>query len=304
MNDKIYLDFQGGAHGNFLQFVCNRFLAKIPTENALPFNKLGASHSWGFTQPLVFEPHHYTAFNIEIPNNSQVLSIYIGVDDLLAAQCISLLRAGDYNIDPTDLSVDTWNKFNKVGYTSLSDNIFNSFFRDQIRESYRQIMDPSWPMVETIEDFQQLPDWIKQECEEVHNLKLLTFGPDHPDCPDSVLYEFFKIGFLHPEQHGLTAPMNYDGSCDVHRFPFSCFYNWDSFAHEVKKISAWCGMPVDITDPAIFNLHQEFLSRQPYKDIKSKCDQLVKQKLADKTFVLPELNVIERAYIDAQIERQ
>jgi hypothetical protein len=304
VSDKIYIDFIGGSHGNFLQFFCNRFLAGIPTVDPLPFNDLGASHSHEFTQPQKFIQDHYTTYNIKIPEHSQVISIHIGIDDLLAVQCISLLRAGDYNINPTDLSHDTWNKLNNPSYKSVLDNIFNSFFRNQIRESYLQIMDPSWPMIETIEDFQQLPEWIKTECEEVHDLKLLAFGPDHPNCPESVLYEFFKIGFLNPEQHGFIVPMKYDESCDVYRFPFSCFYNWDLFSAEIKKLSAWCGMAVDIVDPEVYNLHKEFVNRQPYKDTKSKCDLLVNQKLQDKNVILPELNVIERAYIDAQLEKQ
>jgi len=39
----IYIDFQGGAHGNFLEYVCNKFLANVPTDGN-PFNSLGASH--------------------------------------------------------------------------------------------------------------------------------------------------------------------------------------------------------------------------------------------------------------------
>ena len=45
MNEKIYIDFIGGSHGNFLEFVCNVFIAKIKTANFLPFNSAGASHN-------------------------------------------------------------------------------------------------------------------------------------------------------------------------------------------------------------------------------------------------------------------
>lgn len=43
----IYIDFQGGAHGNYLEFVCNKFLANVSC-NESPFNTLGASHSKGY----------------------------------------------------------------------------------------------------------------------------------------------------------------------------------------------------------------------------------------------------------------
>jgi hypothetical protein len=304
MNNIIHIDFVGGSHGNFLQFFCNRFLANIQPIDPLPFNNLGAAHAYKFTQPRAFRQNHYTTDNIKIPHGSQVISIQIDIDDLLAVQCISLLRAADRNIDPTDLSIDTWNKLNNSTYKPMLENLFNSFFKNQIQESYLQVMDTSWPMIETVEDFQLLPDHIKKECEEVHNLKLLSFGPDQPDCPESVLHEFFKIGFLNPSQHRFLIPMNYDDSCDVYRFPFRCFYDWNLFSIEIKKLSAWCNIPVNIDNPEVYNLHHEFLNRQPYKDIKSKCDLLVQQRLINNSFIFPELNIIERAYIDAQLEKQ
>ena len=302
MSDQIYIDFIGGCHGNFLQFFCNRFLAKIPSLDPLPFDSSGASHAYKFTQPQKFISDHYTTYNTKLPTSAQVISIQIAPDDLLAVQCISLLRAGGLNIDPADLGVNTWHKLNSRYYRLVLDNLFNSFFKNQIRESYLQIMDPSWPMIETIKDFQNLPGWIKTECEEVHNLKLLAFGPDQPDCPESVLYEFFKIGFLNPDQHGFITPLGYNKPYDVYCFPFGCFYDWNLFSTEIKQISEWCKMPVDVNNPELYNLHQEFVNRQPYKDTKSKCDQLVQQVLKDKNFIFPKLNIIERAYVDAQLE--
>jgi hypothetical protein len=43
----IYIDFVGGAHGNYLEFICNKFLAGVDC-NELPFNALGASHDKGY----------------------------------------------------------------------------------------------------------------------------------------------------------------------------------------------------------------------------------------------------------------
>lgn len=303
MSDEIYIDFYPGTHGNFLHFFCNRFLAKLPSVSPLPFNQAGASHAYKFTQPEKFIHDHYNFERFDFPESSQIISIQVNEEDLLPLQCIVLLRVGDNNIDPEHLSHNTWHKLKNAGYYDLLDNLFDNFFKNQIKTSYARVMDPSWPIVDTVNDFNNLPEHIKKECKEVHNLKLLSLGPDYPDCPESVLHEFFKHFFLSSEQHTYLIPIHYKKSCNVYRFPFNCFYNWELFSAEIKKLSKWCKMPVDINDPEVYKLHQEFISRQPYKDIKSKCDLLVQEILNNKNYILPKLNVIERGYIDSQIEK-
>ena len=58
----IYIDFQGGAHGNYLEYVCNRFLANIET-NASPFDSLGASHIKKYATPKQFSAWHYFEYD-------------------------------------------------------------------------------------------------------------------------------------------------------------------------------------------------------------------------------------------------
>ena len=96
----IYIDFQGGAHGNYLEFVCNKILAKIKTNGPTPFNTLGSSHSKKYLEPQVFQMGHYSFESTPIPNNSKVIAVTVTIDDLLLLQSISLLRAGDRIIDP------------------------------------------------------------------------------------------------------------------------------------------------------------------------------------------------------------
>ena len=88
----IHIDFQGGAHGNYLEFVCNK-IAGVTVNT--PFNSLGASHSKQYTGIKIFHADHYSFLHKPFVFN-KIISIQIDTDDLLLLQQISLLREGDY----------------------------------------------------------------------------------------------------------------------------------------------------------------------------------------------------------------
>ena len=305
----IYVDFQGGAHGNYLQFVCNKFLAKIKTEG-LPFNSLGASHSKKYLELGVFEMGHYSfeppgnSYKTPITNNSNVISIQLTYDDLLPLQSISLLRAADFNINPDQLEINTHGKWNNIHYQWVLDNLIDGFFKDQLTNSYNAVKDESWPDISTIAEFKKLPDCIQEECVNIHNLTLYELNSNNPDCPRNVLREFFKIGFICPEKAGFITQqkkMIYDPSNDVSIFPYSCFYNTDQFITELKKLAFWLGYNFEPT--VEFNdLHNEFLSRQPYKHSKIDCDAILERIKNKEQFNFPKLNLLQESYLTAHLE--
>ena len=302
----IYIDFQGGAHGNYLEFVCNKFLAKIKTEG-LPFNTLGASHSKKYLEPLVFFKGHYSfeypgnSYKTPITNNSKVISIQLNNDDLLPLQSISLLRGGDRNINPDQLEINTYSKLNICG---VLDNLIDGFFKDQLTNSYNAVKDGSWPDISTVAEFKKLPDWIQEECINIHNLNLYELDVDSPDCPRNVLREFFKIGFMYPEGAGFITQqkkMIYDPSNDVSIFPYSCFYNTDQFITELKKLASWSGYNFEPT-VELNDLHNEFLSQQPYKHSKIYCDAILERIKNKEQFNFPKLNLLQESYLTAHLE--
>lgn len=297
----IHIDFQAGAHGQYLEFVCNKILGLTV---GLPFNSLGSSHNKIYLGKKIFYADHYS-FDPQPIRFNKIVSIQIAIDDLLPLQQISLLRAGDLNHDVEYLEIDTYNKFNTWQYRWVLDKILHSFFANQIQDSYNAVKDPSWPTVTTLNEFENLPEWIKKECREQHKLTLLELSTKHPDCPKYILREFFKIGFLHPEQNGFIVRQQkvaYDSAKQVHEFPFACFYDMNNFLIEIKKVAEWVGISYTCQD-AIEELHHEFLKRQPYKNSKFKCDKIVEQIQNNKVLNLDKLNVIEEAYINAKLGR-
>jgi hypothetical protein len=295
----ICIDFQGGAHGNYLEFVCNK-IAGCTTGS--PFNAYGASHNKKYIKPKLFFSNHYSF----LPSpflSKKVISIQLDSDDLLALQQISLLRAGDYGYDNDELEINTYNKLNNTNYRWVLDQLINSFFKNQIKESYDAVKDPGWPPVTTLTDYVQLPQWIQDECRNIHDLSLLELNENHPNCPRRILREFFQIGFENVEQYGFIERQKqiiYPDDFDVFVLPFSCFYNMEQFLYQIQKIAHWSDLVYNCQDK-IKELHIEFFQKQPYRNSKTKCDNLVQQLQIDKNFVLPKLDLLEEAYINAKL---
>ena len=302
----IYIDFQGGAHGNYLEFVCNKFLANVNL-NDLPFNNLGASHNKQYKSEKQFQNGHYSSGRgtklIEF-FDSKVISIQINHDDLLPLQSVSLLRAGDHNIDNDQLEINTYHKLNNDDHRDTLNNLIDSFFQTQLQDSYNAVKDASWPDIACMDDFQRLPDWIQAECINQHNVALFQFDADHPDCPRHVLREFFKIGFKHPDQAGFMTQqqkMTYNSNNDVFIFPYSCFYNTNNFIQQLNKIASWSNFVIENFEELKL-LHQEFLNRQIYKDSKKFCDKLLDRIFKKEFFEFPKLDLLQESYIEAHVE--
>lgn len=300
----IHIDFQAGAHGNYLEFVCNK-IAGVVEPGTLPFNPLGSSHDKSYQSPQVFFAWHYSyAVDSKYPKLfNKIVSIQIKPDDLLPLTQVSLLRANDYGYDNDQLEVNTFNKFNNNNYRWVLDQLIDGFFTNQIRDSYDAVKDSSWPEVNNLDDFNQLPEHIRTECIQQHGLVLLELSEKTPDCPRFVLREFFKIGFENPSQQGFLQRQSkaiYSSEDDVYIFPFDCFYHKDRFLGQIKKVVDWAGIPYNCASE-IAAAHDQFLSRQLYQNSKQKCDHVVAAIRNNQQPDLTMITMLEEAYINAAL---
>ena len=296
----IHIDYQGGTHGNYLEFVCNK-IAGITV--GTPFNTKGASHAKKYTGKKIFYADHYSFWPRPMVFD-KIISIQIDTDDLLLLQQISLLRAGDYVYNNNQLEINTFNKLNNRHYKWVLENIVQNFFANQIQNSYNAVRDPGWPDVTTLEDFRNLPNWIKKECAEQHKLELLELSPAHPDCPRTILREFFQIGFQQPENSGFIVRQfqaKYDSTKQVYQWPYRCFYNTTEFLQEIKKVADWANISYNCQDD-IEELHNEFLQKQPYKNSKIKCNKIVEEIQNAMIPNLIDITLIEEAYVNAKLK--
>lgn len=299
----IGIDFQGGAHGNYLEFVCNKILGLT---QGTPFNSLGASHNKTYIDKKVFKANHYSyrpQYASELTNIQKVISIQMEIDDLLPLQQISLLRAGDHGYDNELLEIDTYNKLNNIHYRWVLEEIINGFFKNQIKQSYDAVKDSSWPNVTTIQEFKTLPDHIKKECIEQHKLILRELSPTQPNCPREVLREFFQIGFQHPNLNGFVVRQNkvkYSKDKEVYIFPFKCFYQKNDFFEQIENVATWAKIQYNCQQD-IAQLHDEFLTRQPYQKSVTKCNEIVNQIQNNTQTHMPVVDLLEEAYINAKL---
>lgn len=123
---QVSIDFVAGSHGNFLEFVCNKFLGKLDI-NFSPFNATGASHtkSQKYLKNRLFVSNHYVSKGLEL--TKKVIKITFEPSDLLLLSSVSFLRAGEMNIDSDLLEQNTFNKLNNVYYKNLIKNITDAY---------------------------------------------------------------------------------------------------------------------------------------------------------------------------------
>lgn len=117
---KIPIDFVAGSHGHYLETVCNQEFGIVAKEDN--FTLSGTSHvkSATYQTNKVFDANHWFELcPTELLKYPVVVSIQFTKDDLLLLSSVSLLRAGDANIDNNLLEEDTVNKLLRTYYQKL-----------------------------------------------------------------------------------------------------------------------------------------------------------------------------------------
>lgn len=254
----VSIDFVPGSHGQFLEYVCNKFIAKHSIDY-LPFNKLGASHVNQRNKNFNFIANHYSLNNLV--KEKKVIKITFNGDDLLLLSSGCFLRAGDSGINVNNLEINTFNKLKNGFFYNLVDQI-NNAYKDQV-----------------------------------------TLTAESPNCPRYILREFFKFGFKDSQLHGLIIDLqkfNYTRDTDVFEFKFEYFYNTDLFLEHIDKLAAWYGTTIELGE--LKELHEDFLSRQIFKDDKKQCDYLLDCVSTGRFEKIENISMLQESYINAKLE--
>lgn len=164
MTQPIYIDFQAGQHGNFLEFVCNKFLARVPCSDS-PFNQYGASHDKTYYEDPVFKSAHFFSKQEQPFQGQKIISIRLTEDDILPHASIAFLRSDDRNYDNDQLEIDTYNKMYKYApFRPMFENIVKAYHldlseqnpncpRNILREFYKfWFRNPRWGFVSIQEE--------------------------------------------------------------------------------------------------------------------------------------------------------
>lgn len=134
----IAIDFVAGTHGHFLETILNKFFNITPN---IPdtFTTTGTSHQKTdeYQKNKLFNAKHwFELYPDQLKNYNKVISIRFTQDDLLLVSSVSLLRAGDFNINDDELEIDTVNKLNNQFYQSTLEQIYAAYpFLDRLQTS-------------------------------------------------------------------------------------------------------------------------------------------------------------------------
>ena len=268
-----------------------------------PFTQAGAAHSKDYKDAKVFNVWQHMGGSYAPLLGQKVIAITFNHSDLLPLQAVSMLRAGNFDVDTLD--VDTYTKLDTASYQHQIQQLQQAYFQDTRVEGYQHIRCPGWPDVASVDEFNALPLNIKNECEQLHGLVKLEFSLQHPNCPRWILRDFFKHGFLDPANNGMVLEdcrrqLAYQGHNTVYKFPYHCFYT-DQFVDELTKLAAWAGFEFDNTSEFVWT-HQEFIKRQHYATIQQQCDNLIAQIISGNNIQLPKINLLMESYIEAKLE--
>jgi len=304
----IFVSYHGGAHGSYLEFVCNYVLANVQVRSNRPFDTDGTAHAKQYISKPIFETRHYSndSKSPHLLKNSKIIHIEVTHDDLLPITGISFLRANGIKIDLDTLEKDTFNKLNKpIIRADVLDVLLEKYFSNHVLiEGYNTVKAEDWPDITNFNDFQNLPDWIKNECIDIHKFTYQELNETTPDCPRYILREFFKIGFKYPEQHGWMKYQNlvkHDPSNDIFSFPFGAFYDTEKFVQQIDAIGKWSGFSIN-NYSNLLELHEDFLKLQPYKNSKLYCDNIINRIRNREEFELGNLHLLYESYISAKLE--
>lgn len=318
--NRIYVDHLGGAHGNYLEYICNRLCDTVDKSytDFSPFKHNGTSHifteEYNKNKLFVLADSQSSVSNKIIrefatSKNMQIIYINIGCSDLLSFMQISSLRAAEAGIDANQLEIDSFSKLQIHGGSELIDNLKEFFFKDTINIDYNAVKDETWPCINNIDEYYALPPHILDECKNVHGITPIDLTASSPNCPRRILREFFTYGFVNTSQHGIIAKQETLLSKGpyltnaVFKFSYSAFYDVETFKTELIRLFKWLDMDLKISNE-FYEIHAKFIKNQPYVNSKTKCNEVIENILNKDTNIILNLTLFEESYVNAMIELQ
>jgi hypothetical protein len=84
--------------------------------------------------------------------------------------------------------------------------------------------------------------------------------------------------------------------------PFAAFYDYNRLATNLQQIYAHYNIDAIIDLTHLKTLHDSFLSKIPYRNIKKQGDEIIDATLALKNLTIPKLSLLQESYINANLE--
>ena len=339
---KLFVDFLGGTHGNYLTFLLNKLILGDLYPGDDPFTNIGTSHNhlrsielsvfgWHWSQPD-FDPTHvfykedqlnYYSASALFPKflGDNVIRISVTERDIPAVYQLHMHRVSDKNIDPKKLTTDMFSMFSKTlpGHPSLRDHciselkIFNLMNETVTLDLYNIIRDESeerqeeWPAITQPSDFHDLSDEIQQEYISRFGQPFFGVSEEYPNCSKNIIRHYYKNQFRNLNHDTLGFGADFDPYSKPLRNKNVYYLPYSYFYKKDKFLEEIVKIKdffkLEFTNFDLAGLHDKFLERQPYKDTAEKIDNIIQHIINKQPLDFLELTVIEEAFINSKIEQ-
>jgi len=260
---KISIDFVGGTHGNFLEFILNKLLlGNDVISDKDVFNDIGASHKKSnlYANSRVVEAKHFYKDPGILTDN--VISIRFEKDELLKVTSLMFYRSQNLKIDDNFLHIDTYRKLNYE----------NKSIIEILKQAYG---------IELSEENTDCSRYILREF-----FKLAFKNHD-------------TNGHMRMQQDLMV----YSSNKKVFHFPFKSFYNIDDLKSKLIEIKDFFNLNYVIELDELNNLHKEFLIKLgQYLYIKEQADSIVDDVKNKIHRPIQELTLLQESYINSELE--
>ena len=267
LNDhsRIIIDFPAGAYGNFLSGICNA-MAGDPVLQSTIFRASGSSHNVKGNQQekkfVAFHWYHMTRL-ANVNYKSHPNKVAITLKDSdFFIWIVGLLKRLN------DASLDL---------NELDKNTFNKFNND----SYSSVND------DLKNNF--LP-------------KDTIFNEHFPDCPRSVLRDYFRVCLSSKSFHNIFEVQNTilkDNNAFV--FDFCNFHN-GNLIDKLTELFDYFNVEIKNIDVAK-QMYSEFLTKQPAFSMQVACDNIL-HNIRYREVKELNLNILEESYIAYNLEKE
>jgi hypothetical protein len=272
----IKIDYYGGSHGNFLAYILNRYIFKIPSANFNPINALGASHyktSEYEIKKIVFAEHYSFRpepknVNFSMPGKDDtVIQIQIDSDNLYTVFYNAIVRGGNFGLDIKTPEKDTLKKLDELIEKSNSHKTSDykySAFKNQI---------------------------IKD-----HGVQI--------NYPRSIIRNYYYANLYESDFFLIPANnfLNYDVKEKL-TFPVNSFMSFDLFVRELEKISIkLINQPFHL-ESSLNEIYNEFSEKNSGLISSNKCNIILEHILAGHDFEF-NANILEEACINYNITQK
>ena len=267
----ILIDFQGGTHGNFLESVLNGIHVG---ERLDAFNHLGASHIKPYdpTNMLFFASHHSWSLLPDYPTEhySAVILITVDVTDLPRLQLVRWLRGSDANID-----VESVNTLENILKIKDSPDIDDDDYPAHSAQAHIRNTLMAWS--ETKDG--------KIEFNVVREMLKFSFNPESSG---------FARNQVEAEAESISKfPANFK----IIKFPFSAFYDWDTFSTTLKNTLLLLDLDNAIPD-FVYDQHKKFLSQNRAAGITDLPIYYFTKLINGEDVLIEGMSVYQEAYLD------